>query len=56
MGKVKRFSRQMLCNIEELKTRGYFISQISRKLKITVGDVKNGLNKIYDVEEKHLIS
>lgn len=47
MSKVKRFSKEMLFKIEDRKAKGDSIEQIARKLKITVTDVKNGLNKIF---------
>lgn len=51
MSKVKRFSNKLLCKIEDLHVNGYFVSEISRKLHISVNDVKKGLEKIYPDEE-----
>lgn len=49
---VKRFSKKLLIQIEDLKMKHYSISQIAKKLKITPTDVKNGLSKIYEDELK----
>lgn len=40
----------MLFQIEDLKIKGKSIEQIAKKLKITSKDVKNGLNKIFEME------
>lgn len=49
---VQRFSKKLLFQIEDLKTKGNSIKQIAKKLKITPTDVQNGLNKIYEMEEQ----
>ena len=49
---VQRFSKKLLFQIEDMKVKGHSITQIAKKLKITPTDVKNGLNKLYEQEEK----
>lgn len=42
----------MLFNIENLKMKGKTVSQIAKELKITVEDVQNRLNKIYETNKE----
>lgn len=49
---VRRFSKKLLFQIEDMKAKGNAINHIAKKLKITSADVQKGLNKIYEQEEQ----
>jgi DNA-binding MarR family transcriptional regulator len=52
MRKVKRFSKKILAEIEDMNCKNYSVKQISKTLGITPTDVKDGIQKIYEAECK----
>lgn len=48
---VTRFSKKLLFKIGYRKIKGYSISEIAKDLKITITDVRSGLNELFGKEE-----